>query len=197
MMKDVDRACLPRATTKNKQKQKPRRLVIKKNVQSAGETEAQVLKASYARGDARNSRRRAPVSIVDLLSTTNTPTRSAARRLPSHLSRRRLRLLLRRILSKNVFIHSLFFELQKHFRQNDARATATRCSFTASCRAHRALGHQRQCTILGPSLRTRSWGEDRGLGSLSMMMSWSVFVCLPRNKKERNHQQKQKPRRAS
>jgi len=59
-----------------------------------------VLQASYARGDARNSHRRAPVSIVDLLSTTKTPTRSAARRLPSHLSRRRLRLLLRRILSK-------------------------------------------------------------------------------------------------
>jgi hypothetical protein len=40
--------------------------------ESAGETKAQVLQASYARGDARNSRRRAPVSIVDLLSTTKT-----------------------------------------------------------------------------------------------------------------------------
>jgi hypothetical protein len=61
----------------------------------------------------------------------------------------------------------------------DARASATRFSFTASWHSPRALGHDRHCTILGHSLWTGSVGEGRGLGSPSRCGATTHYLAPP------------------
>jgi hypothetical protein len=54
---------------------------------------------------------------------------------------------------------------------------ATRFSFTAPCSAHRALGHHRQFTMLGPALWRGSMGEGWGVGNLLEAALQRIILC--------------------